>query len=141
MPCSDDRHFSVEHYENRLKAIAEEQTTMLNDSYTVEEVKKLYNQSKADMVVLTNEIATLRGMLCALCTETYNAGAFKSLADKATTNGDCLNIREWFKDHLQEDVNLLVKNGLPKKASKHEKDLFERLETIKKLKGLEYVSK
>ena len=86
--------------------------------YTIME-NKAYDAEKKNRKLI--------GMLCALCVEVYDAGDFDLLADAATVNGDCDDIREWFKDHLAGDIQRIQIEGLPSNASRHEKALFKRL--------------
>ena len=81
---------------------------------------------------LEKRVTKLESMLCALVTEVDN----NDVLEKAKTNGKCPDIKEWFHFHLIADVNRLIKNGLPKKYSKHEKKVWDHINPVhQKLEG------
>ena len=85
------------------------------------------NDSQKKVANLEDRISNLEAMLCALCTETDD----KWTLEKARVNGQCQDIMKWFVAHSLEDINRLKKNGLPKIASNHEKDLFQMIKDMK----------
>jgi len=75
---------------------------------------------------LEKKVKELEGMLCAIVNEVKET----SVLDDAKENGKCPDIKEWFHFHLIADVNRLVKDGLPKDHSVHEKTLWDNINPI-----------
>ena len=85
-------------------------------SNRIDDFEKKYNKDKRYEYQLI-------GMLCAIISEVDNL----KLLDKATKNGKCRNIKDWYKYHRMQDIQRLNQDGLPNNASKHEIKLYKSI--------------
>ena len=89
----------------------------------ISDLERQYKRDKKEQIQDKRYENMLIGMLCALCTEVNNT----TVLNRATRNGKCRNIKDWYKDHMQQDILRLQQNGLPDNASNHEKKVYKLL--------------